>query len=148
MNPTKDAAREISVTLTYSDGWRQTRKTHKYKSLKGAQTYAQKMLGARPEISTTFQYAVGMFGDQKITVKGATLSELFPETVEAPSEGGYDDYRNEPLLYVLGPVGGLEKRRLQYKFALCPSPGANLAEEDGPCVKPSLYAWVARRAMR
>ncbi len=75
-------AREITVTLTIwspvRHGYSTKCKTRKFKTLKGAREYAQKCIGAHPEISVS-GYAVGMYGDAKITARGATLEELFPE---------------------------------------------------------------------
>lgn len=68
-------------------------KTRTFKTLKGAQKFAHEMVGAHPEISETFQYAVGMYGDTKIEVRGdATLKQVFPERVsESVSNYEYED---------------------------------------------------------
>lgn len=51
-------------------------KTRKFKTLAGAQRFAQKWVGKHPEIGTT--YAVSGDGIGKITVVGASLADLFP----------------------------------------------------------------------
>lgn len=68
----------VEITVTYSsvDRFRQTRK---FKTLAGAQKYAQKMVGETPEISAMFQYAVSGSGVGKVEVRGATLKALFPK---------------------------------------------------------------------
>jgi hypothetical protein len=80
--------RIIVIRFSTIDGFRKTRK---FKTLAGAQRFAQKYVGKTPEISEAFQYAVGSFGDAKITViSGAVgIRELFPATsvVEAAEEG-------------------------------------------------------------
>jgi len=53
-------------------------KTRKFKTLKGAQRFAQKYVGETPEISETFQYAVSMYGTGKIECEGMALKALFP----------------------------------------------------------------------
>lgn len=55
--------------------------TRRFKTLAGAQQFAQKYVGAHPEISVTFQYAVSADGVGKVTVSGddVTLNDLFPE---------------------------------------------------------------------
>lgn len=65
----------ISVTYSSVDGYRKTRR---YKSLFGAQKFAQKMVGERPDVSATFGYAVSDDGVGKITVRGASIFDLFP----------------------------------------------------------------------
>jgi hypothetical protein len=55
------------------------RKTRSFQSLKGAQKFAQEWVGETPEISRTFGYAVSADGIGKVTVRGATLLDLFPD---------------------------------------------------------------------
>lgn len=65
------------ITVRYSSvDWYS--KTRYFKTIEGARKWAQKMVGERPEISTAFQYAVSGDGVGKITVRGATLKDLFP----------------------------------------------------------------------
>ena len=74
------------ITTHYSaiDGFR-ARRT--FKTLKGAQKYAQERVGKHPDIATGWGYAVSDDGIGKITVEGAlveggrriTLADLFPE---------------------------------------------------------------------
>jgi hypothetical protein len=49
----------------------------RFKTLKGAQAFAQKWVGEHPEIGS--HYAISGDGVGKITVDGATLADLFPE---------------------------------------------------------------------
>ena len=65
------------ITVKYStiDRFRVTRK---FKTLKGAQRFAQKMIGRTPEMGS--YYAVSGDGIGKIEVWGAFLHELFPGT--------------------------------------------------------------------
>lgn len=55
-------------------------KTGKFKTLAGAQRFAQKWVGKTPEIG--FGYAVSGDGVGKITVDGCLLRDLFPDVVE------------------------------------------------------------------
>jgi hypothetical protein len=55
------------------------RKTRKYKTLKGAQRFAEKMVGPTPEVSINFGYAVSPDGIGKITCDGCTVWQLFPK---------------------------------------------------------------------
>jgi hypothetical protein len=67
----------IRVSYQSIDRFTQTKT---YKTLKGAQRFAQHWVGAHPEIGTG--YAVSGDGVGKITVIGATLHELFPREDE------------------------------------------------------------------
>jgi len=67
----------VTIKVHYStlDHFSQTRK---FKTLEGAQRYAQKWVGPRPEMS--YWYAVSSDGIGKVQVTGdATLRDLFPE---------------------------------------------------------------------
>lgn len=74
-------APSVDITVHYStiDRFSQTRK---FKTLAGAQRYAQKWVGETPEISVTFGYAVSSYGTGKVTVHGCGLAELFPKLAE------------------------------------------------------------------
>jgi hypothetical protein len=57
--------------------------TRTFKTLKGAQKYAHGRVGASPEISRTFGYAVDANGIGKVEIReGATLDQLFPSSAE------------------------------------------------------------------
>lgn len=67
---------DIVVQYESIDHFKERRR---FKTLAGAQRYAQKRVGARPEIATIFDYAVSGDGVGKIVpVEGCTLAELFP----------------------------------------------------------------------
>lgn len=66
-------ARNITVTYEATDGYRDRRS---FKTLVGAQRYAQKWVGAHPEKSD-LGYAVSGDGIGKVTVRGGTIEELF-----------------------------------------------------------------------
>lgn len=74
----------MSVKVRYSSVDRFS-KTGTFKTLKGAQKFAQKWVGETPEISWTFHYAVSSFGTGKVTVEGeldgkaVTIFDLFPK---------------------------------------------------------------------
>lgn len=71
-----DSSRVIKLTFSTVDRFRESRT---FKTLKGAQTYAHKKVGAHPDISEMFQYAVGTYGDAKLEIReGTTFTELFP----------------------------------------------------------------------
>ncbi len=77
----------ITVRFETMDG---CNKSKKFVTLKGAQRYAQERLGETPDISWQFHYAVGSFGDAKITVHGEdkdgkpiSIFDLYPR-VERP----------------------------------------------------------------
>lgn len=60
-------------------------KSGKFKTLAGAQKFAQKWVGATPDISSTYQYAVSSDGVGKVQVRGegkdgktVTIWDLFP----------------------------------------------------------------------
>lgn len=74
--------RDVTVYFSTSDGHRRTRT---FKTLQGAQKYAQERIGETPELGG--YYAVSGFGDSKIEAKGATVRELFPK-----SAAGEEDY--------------------------------------------------------
>lgn len=64
---------EIKVRYSSIDGYSQTRK---FKTLPGAQAFAQKWVGKYPSLGGS--YAVSDDGIGKVTVQGTTLAELFP----------------------------------------------------------------------
>jgi hypothetical protein len=64
----------ITVRYFSIDRYRETRH---YRTLKGAQRYAHHWIGAHPEIGQG--YAISGDGVGRITCKGCTLRELFPE---------------------------------------------------------------------
>lgn len=71
----------IRVVYRSIDRFRQARK---FKTLAGAQKYAQGRIGEHPEIGS--DYAISGDGIGKITVEGASLAELFPQPpAPAPS---------------------------------------------------------------
>lgn len=68
---------KITVRLRTVDRFSKSRT---FKTLAGAQRFAQRYVGETPCISDQWQYAVGGFGDAKIMVDGdATLYDLFPK---------------------------------------------------------------------
>lgn len=71
---------EIKVKYSTIDRFSQKRT---FKTLEGAQKYAQKWVGETPEISTTFQYAVSSDGTGKIEVEGCSIRKLFPKLAES-----------------------------------------------------------------
>jgi len=57
-----------------------------FTTLKGAQRYAQNMIGETPEVGQGGRYAVSADGIGKIVpIAGAALVDLFPKTVEPPA---------------------------------------------------------------
>jgi len=62
-------------------------KNRSFKTLEGAQKFAQEWVGETPEMGTS--YTVSGDGIGRITVEGATLRELFPKLAPA---GRYDEY--------------------------------------------------------
>src|SRR6188768_740092 len=72
----------ISVSYRSLDHYSETRS---FRTLNGAQKYAQKWVGAHPDLGSF--YAVSNDGVGRITVKGCTLAELFP--AETSSEEGH-----------------------------------------------------------
>lgn len=54
-------------------------KTGTFKTLAGAQRFAQKWVGGAPEISDTFGYAVSSSGTGKIECSGCDVRDLFPQ---------------------------------------------------------------------
>jgi len=73
--------RNIKVSYRSVDRYSKTRS---FKTLEGAQKFAQEWVGKTPELGTG--YAVSGDGIGKVTVDGATLTELFPKL--APSDSG------------------------------------------------------------
>jgi len=67
----------IGVTYTSID-W--VRKSKTFKTLKGAQNFAQYWVGETPELGSF--YAVSFDGVGKITCAGCALIELFPKLAE------------------------------------------------------------------
>jgi hypothetical protein len=75
MSETK-ATRLIKLTFSTVDRFRESRT---YKTLEGARKYAHRRVGAHPDISEVFWYAVGQYGDAKLEIReGTTYAELFP----------------------------------------------------------------------
>ena len=75
---------DIRVSYKTIDHFSQTRR---FKTIKGAQKYAQKWLGETPDLGTW--YAVSYDGVGRITVSGCSLRDLFPKS--AAGEGGSSD---------------------------------------------------------
>jgi len=72
----EESKRQISVF--YSSVDRPSRRVKRtYTSIERASEFARHWIGNHPEIGSS--YAVSSDGVGKITVKGATLQELFPE---------------------------------------------------------------------
>jgi hypothetical protein len=69
---------EIRVSYLAVDGYR---KTSTFKTLAGAQRFAQKWVGATPELGSF--YAVSPDGVGRVTCSGVNLSELFPQLSDA-----------------------------------------------------------------
>lgn len=80
------SAPKITVSVRAIDGYRTTRR---FKTLAGAQRFAQERVGETPEISHGLGYAVAADGVVKVSVDGATLRDLFP--VACHSLFGPDD---------------------------------------------------------
>jgi hypothetical protein len=66
------------------------RKTRSFKTLAGAQKFAQAWVGETPELGTF--YAVSADGVGKVTVSGASLKALFPK-LDTPKDVGLDEAR-------------------------------------------------------
>lgn len=64
--------RVFKFYFTTIDGFRESRS---FKTLKGAKAYFDKRMGSTYDIST-LGYAVDMFGTGKLTLSGATWTEL------------------------------------------------------------------------
>ena len=79
----------IEILYKSCDGVRLRRK---FKTLKGAQRFAQLYVGPHPEIGT--RYAVSPEGIGIVYVAGATLDEIFPETTDVKQHDSDD--RSEP----------------------------------------------------
>ena len=77
---------EINIRIRYRslDRFSQSRT---FKTLAGAQRYAQKWVGQTPDISEAFGYAVSDDGIGKITVSGCSLKDLFPQSFPQPGSG-------------------------------------------------------------
>ena len=73
MTPKMQAARPIKVSIAAVDGYRATRS---FVSLGQAQAFAQKYVGATPELG--FSYAVAPDGVVKAYAEGVALLDLFP----------------------------------------------------------------------
>jgi hypothetical protein len=73
----------MNVTVRYAavDGFRQTRK---FKTLAGAQRFAQKWVGETPEVCR--HYAVSGDGVGKVTVEGCLIDQLFPKGLVGPAQ--------------------------------------------------------------
>jgi len=75
---------EITLLLETLDG---INRSQSFKTLSEAQEFAHSRVGAAPDISQTYGYAVGAYGDVKVSIEeGCTLKELFPA-----SHSGEDD---------------------------------------------------------
>jgi hypothetical protein len=72
--PVKEPPLLIRVTYSSIDGG--GCKTMKFKTLKGAQSFAQKWVGVGPELG--YGYAVSGDGVGKITCEGVPVAALFP----------------------------------------------------------------------
>lgn len=77
------AALAISVTYTSID---RCRKTAKFKTLKGAQAFAVRHIGATPELGSF--YAVSADGIGKIECRGVPVRSLFPALADDVSAAG------------------------------------------------------------
>ena len=66
---------KIKITVRFStiDRYRESRT---FATLAGARSYAQRKIGAHPEMGSG--YAVSAWGDAKVTVSGCSLDDLFP----------------------------------------------------------------------
>lgn len=81
-----DSTMTTLIKLRFSTADRYS-KTRTFKTLKGARKWAHEMIGAHPDISLQFRYAVGMYGDSKIEIReGTTFAELFPGTAGAEND--------------------------------------------------------------
>lgn len=78
----------IKVKYSSIDGYK---KTSTFKTLAGAQKFAQKWVGEFPELGSS--YAISSDGVGKITVQGVMLQELFP--VEGSEAPGFDSPSTE-----------------------------------------------------
>jgi hypothetical protein len=72
-------SREITVRYRSLDRYS---KSAKFKTLAGAQRFAAKWVGATPDVSEMFGYAVSGDGMGKVTWEGCTVRELFPQLGE------------------------------------------------------------------
>ena len=82
----------MEITLRYRTVDRYS-ETRKFKTLKGAMKYAHTKLGAHPDTSGTFGYAVSHYGDAKLSVEGVALSVLFPPPASPEPPSAEDEYR-------------------------------------------------------
>lgn len=69
---------QITIRYASIDGCHHTKV---YKTLEGAQKFAQEKVGTTPDLGS--HYAVSFDGIGKITVEGCVILDLFPEHVEA-----------------------------------------------------------------
>jgi hypothetical protein len=69
----------LSITVRY-EAVDHFSKERTFKTLKGAQRFAQKWIGETPELSSW--YAVSSDGVGKITCSGTTLAALFPKVAQ------------------------------------------------------------------
>lgn len=111
---------EIKVNYSAVDGGRESRK---FKSLAGAQKYAQHWIGRHPEIGS--HYAVSGDGIGKIEVTGAALAELFPPE-PAAGEKTYSLRRNARAAAKLAGLDPDGVYAVGDRWAL-PAPGAATA---------------------
>lgn len=68
----------MNIHVTYRSIDRYT-KSAEFKTLAGAQKFAQKWVGKTPELSIGFGYAVSGDGIGKITCSGCAIADLFPD---------------------------------------------------------------------
>jgi len=71
----------MDITIRYQSLDRFSR-TRRFKTLAGAQKFAQKWVGQHPEISEAFRYAVSFDGVGKVTCSGCDIAELFPSNTK------------------------------------------------------------------
>ena len=72
----------ISIRIRSIDGFTESRS---FKSLAGASKFAQAALGLYPDLSST--YAIADDGVVKLTVRGASLLDLFPALMRLYQRG-------------------------------------------------------------
>ena len=82
----------VTLRVTTTDRFNSKRS---FKTLKGARAFAHRYVGKHPDVSETFRYAVGAFGDVKVEWDGCTSGELFPEEAEPARSGDREDRPSE-----------------------------------------------------
>ena len=89
----------IKVTLRTIDRYS---KTARFKTVKGARKFAHKYVGAHPDISHTFGYAVDAYGGAKIMIDGevagrpVTFKDVFPSHDDLADEAFEAAKASEP----------------------------------------------------